>query len=1438
MKLPTNCENGILHTYRRKPSLLIGFSANENESVPEKVCLIATQTQCVTKGSAGLVLQKEGDAFTPSSQSPSGTPSRFARYVPVSGAEPLAPGLYDLWVCDDGENCSLALDNDPVSAGDSNDAEPDRSGDDPKIDGTVEVNSDAATSEEPIPPGDAGQPAPHRLQVCIHHFLYPVLPCPPAASAAGETEAPQPGTIAPPSEIVVGPDGKLCFFVDDTIDKKHYEEKYEIRVGTNRTPLEPKSARGETDEDRVFWLEAKLQKPLPPSVTVYYNDNNHSTSIGCCTLRPYNSWGTKLQPILVSFLKDIALGENRAGDHSGKLWKVRADYPDIKEDPVVWNIKNRTQLRTFLVPEDLDPAAQAAQMTIAQLWRKEGLCYWSKDDELGGQLVINSQGISDGFTGYDKLPAEWQLQSKLSEWLSIGSLTGNKGSFLALHLHHPVVFPLWGGDNSFQSALLNILGVNALSAASDTVHYAVSLWQHLECVIESDPEVRYWFSKADTDLHFDYVTDFMVYTDNPYVRGNELYARLRDQKQVILYGPPGTGKTYRAKTQTEWMIDWRLARDFGNLSLPPSTRFWKMIQFHPAYTYEDFIQGLRPTPQGGALAFEVKDGHFKAFCESAGIIERLILEIKLRMEAGEISTPKDLEKLVEGFNEQNSAKLLSSLGIGIEVSTPKEGENWELKVGFCKGQRSDEGSSSGESQPVIFQQSDFSNVSAFKRKLDEIHLPPFVFIIDEINRANLSAVLGELMYCLEYRGPEHARKLPLAHLQTEDPVFTLASRYFFVPRNVFVVGTMNTIDKSTERVDFALRRRFGWWKCDPEPWKADAVMRRKYKEESIWDWTVRPDLEKLNEKLRDDLRRMGGDFQIGETYFFDLPKYGNTKEEALTQLWELQLRPVLEDFYGDARQWEKNEAALRNIVVTGATHGNDSLPSESGGKDWGSISKVLKIKPQAILYGPPGTGKTWAVSEDEGRKNEIPEERFELIQFHPAYTYEDFLQGLRPIPAHTGNPQGQPSTSAPVGAGNSGNSSGIRYEVRPGLFKRICRDAGRFERGLFEILAPLKEGQWGLREKDKLSTDLCCSEDGTHNGDGWKNAYGLGWVWCGRMNSEQMSVFLHIDHGDSAIKLVFSCSNQTKLKFPSPIDVPRAADLSVTFDEVVDHVLNAVADKLPRWLLVIDEINRADLAAVFGELMYCLEYRGPKGAIELPTTVLANQSAPQGQGSKQGREGSAGNEDESTPFVTLNGREMFFVPSNLWIVGTMNTIDRSTEPVDFAMRRRFAWVRFEPRRTFLSILSGRYSGGNPGILSEFFPELINQNSRWARKTIGIHIVRIARKVNKQLESDNFPSGYRIGETYYFRIAEIMKAVEETCQFRDGKDSLGENGIHAKIHYGPFDRYRLKEKKDATPATVLFKHHIEPLLEDFHQQQSRSWESEREKYVRFFQHNKS
>lgn len=1431
MKLPTHDAAPILHTYRRKPSLLIGFSANE--LVPDKVCLIAAGTACVNQDKARIVLTKGGEEFPPAStnpgsQQPDGTPARFARYLPAEGAEPLAPGLYDLWVCGNGRNCSRASDNDPESAGDSKDAEPDRSEDDPKTEGTGELDSDVATGEDQTSQSGAGHSGARPLQVCIHHFVYPVLPCPSAASSADETVTSQHGNAAPPSKIVVGPDGKLCFFVDDTIDKTHYEGKYEIQVGTigtNRIPLEPKSARGESDKKRAFWLEAELTEQLLFGVDVYYKD----TFVGHWTLHQHNNWTTELRPILVSFLKDIALGENGAGDHSGKLWKVRADYPNTDKVEVVWKIDDRTRLRSFWIPEDLEPVDKTAQMTIAQLWRIKGLCYWSRDDELDGHLVINNLGgISGDFDStYDQLPAEWQLRSKLSEWLSTGSLKkGNKGSFLALHLHHPVVFPLWGGDHSFQSALLNILGVNALSTASDKVHYAVSLWQHLEFLIGSDPEVRYWFSKADTDLHFDYVTDFVVYTDNPYARGNELYARLRDQKQVILYGPPGTGKTYRAKTQTEWMIDWWLARDFGKSDLPPSTRFWKMIQFHPAYTYEDFIQGLRPTPQGGALAFEVKDGHFKAFCESAGIIERLILEIKLRLEAGEVSTLNDL---IGSFNEQNSAKLLSNLGIG--VSTSGEGEDWGLKVEFPERHGNNGGDSNRQQKSVSFQRDDFSDSSKLKKKLDEIHLPPFVFIIDEINRANLSAVLGELMYCLEYRGPEHARKLPLAHLQTEDPVFTRASQYFFVPRNVFVVGTMNTIDKSTERVDFALRRRFGWWKCDPEPWKADAVMGRKYKNRE--DWKVRPHLEKLNEELRDDLRRMGGDFQIGETYFFDLPKYGetkDTKEEALKQLWELQLRPVLEDFYGDARQWEKNEAALWNIVVTGKPDGNGSPPSGSGKKDWETISKVLKIKPQAILYGPPGTGKTWAVSEDLCRKQDIPEDRFELIQFHPAYTYEDFLQGLRPIPAHTGNPQGQTSTSSPAETGHSGNNSGIRYEVRPGLFKRICRDAGRFERGLFEILAPLKEGKWKLRKKDELSTDLCDSQDGTHNGDGWKDAYGLGWVWCGRMNFEQMSVFLHIDHGDGAIKLVFSC--QTGLKFPSPIVVPRAADLSVTFDEVVDHVLNAVADKLPRWLLVIDEINRADLAAVFGELMYCLEYRGPQGAIELPTTVLANQSAPQGQGSNQGREGGAVNGDESTPFVMLNGREMFFVPSNLWIVGTMNTIDRSTEPVDFAMRRRFAWVRFEPRRTFLSILSGRYSGETPGILSGFFPELImnEQNRRWSRKTIGIHIVRIARKVNKQLESDKFPSGYRIGETYYFRIAEIMKAVEETCQLRS---TIPEDGIHARIHYGPFGGYRLEGGKDATPATVLFKHHIEPLLEDFHQQQSRSWESERNKYVQLF-----
>ena len=98
-------------------------------------------------------------------------------------------------------------------------------------------------------------------------------------------------------------------------------------------------------------------------------------------------------------------------------------------------------------------------------------------------------------------------------------------------------------------------------------------------------------------------------------------------------------------------------------------------------------------------------------------------------------------------------------------------------------------------------------------------IPPFYFIIDEINRAELSRVLGELMYCLEYRGYNGKIKTQYSQLAIKKSSYFFeenGENYFFIPHNVYVLGTMNNIDRSVDSFDFALRRRFSWTEVEPK----------------------------------------------------------------------------------------------------------------------------------------------------------------------------------------------------------------------------------------------------------------------------------------------------------------------------------------------------------------------------------------------------------------------------------------------------------------------------------------------------------------------------------------------------------------------------------------------------------------------------------------------
>ncbi|EOW0741497.1 TPA: AAA family ATPase [Proteus mirabilis] len=314
------------------------------------------------------------------------------------------------------------------------------------------------------------------------------------------------------------------------------------------------------------------------------------------------------------------------------------------------------------------------------------------------------------------------------------------------------------------------------------------------------------------------------------------------KKQIIKYGAPGTGKTYQARLQTSLMFDiWK--EEFASNSRLTHASQIELVQFHPSFSYEDFMEGLRPVlGSDGKSQLRLQNGVFKEFCRSAGKWEIDVYGLGLAQK-WESLTIKELLP----FREKLS------------------GEYWR----------------------DIFEISDTS-------KLVSEAVPPFFFIIDEVNRAELSRVFGELMYCLEYRGTRGCVKTQYANLNNEHTgMLKDAKGYlFFIPTNIYLIGTMNTIDRSVESFDFALRRRFRWEEVVP-----DMALLKYHLNQFCKAWLPLVDnLERLNELIAKE-PLLGNDYQIGHAYLMDL-KYATslTVSEVRERVWDDCIRPLLQEY--------------------------------------------------------------------------------------------------------------------------------------------------------------------------------------------------------------------------------------------------------------------------------------------------------------------------------------------------------------------------------------------------------------------------------------------------------------------------------------------------------------------------------------------------------------
>lgn len=419
-----------------------------------------------------------------------------------------------------------------------------------------------------------------------------------------------------------------------------------------------------------------------------------------------------------------------------------------------------------------------------------------------------------------------------------------------------------------------------------------------------DKFVLEYMEKAEQKKNQIYSDSVVNEIKNPYSK------TLLTSKNIIFRGAPGTGKSYLAKQIAADIVSDGATDNYTELTDKQKKQI-EFVQFHPSYDYSDFVEGLRPKMnEDGTIGFELYDGIFKSFTDKArrnfesskksrkAIEQEVSVQTQMKaffdsIEYGETSfktvtgnkfTIADIDEeknriYIEIPGNKTANKLVLNIGeiramleSGLEFNKISDITNFFGKQFATQGYSYDF---------ALFKEIKSKQIKLSDADMNSEKLKNYIFIIDEINRGEISKILGELFFTIDpgYRGPAGSVATQYSNMHVNQ------AEKFYIPENVYIIGTMNDIDRSVEPIDFAMRRRFRFIEIK--------VKETQYMLDCLGDNDLKSEAVKKMDSLNEEILKvedLNENYQIGASYFLKL------KELSFDELWEDYIRPLLHEY--------------------------------------------------------------------------------------------------------------------------------------------------------------------------------------------------------------------------------------------------------------------------------------------------------------------------------------------------------------------------------------------------------------------------------------------------------------------------------------------------------------------------------------------------------------